>query len=160
MQTKPTICSALNRVLRHELTQINQHFLHARMMKNWGYAALNEAFYHQSIRAMKQADAIIERIFFLEGLPNLQDLGKLMIGETPEEALRCDYQTTLLQREAEVKAIAFLETEEDYVSRQLLMEQLKHTESYIDFLEEQLLQLDAMGKENYLQAVAGTQTDN
>lgn len=160
MQTKPTICSALNRVLRHELTQINQHFLHARMMKNWGYAALNEAFYHQSIRAMKQADAIIERIFFLEGLPNLQDLGKLMIGETPEEALRCDYQTTLLQREAEVKAIAFLETEEDYVSRQLLMGQLKHTESYIDFLEEQLLQLDAMGKENYLQAVAGTQTDN
>ena len=155
MKTQPDILSKLNGLLRHELTVINQYFLHARMVKNWGYGELGEAFYKQSIRAMKNADKLIERIFLLEGLPNLQDLGKLLIGETVPEAVDCDLRAAQAQRAAQQDAIAFLESREDFVSRALVESLLMHNEDYIDWLEEQQNLIANLGLANYLQSAAG-----
>lgn len=156
MKTEEHINEALNTVLRHELTLINQYFLHARMLKNWGYEAVGKSMYKQSITAMKNADELVQRIFFLEGLPNLQDLGKLLLGENVQEAISCDLKATLAQREAQIAAIELLSKSQDYVSRKLLREQLKTTEAYIDWLDEQQGQIEDLGLANYLQsAVAG-----
>lgn len=161
MKTKPEINARLNALLRHELTVINQYFLHARMLKNWGYGELGEVFYKQSIRAMKNADKLIARIFLLEGLPNLQDLGKLYIGENVPEAVACDLRAASAQRSAQQEAVAFLEKEEDFVSRALVEALLEDNEDYIDWLEEQQNLLENLGLANYLQsAVAHGEHDH
>lgn len=152
MKTDPKINQALNRVLKNELTAINQYFLHARMQKNWGLDALNEHSYKASIRAMKNADKLIERILFLEGLPNLQDLGKLLIGEDTEEMLKGDYQMETEQRQDMLNTIALLETEKDYVSRDLLEELLEEKEEQIDWIETQQSLISDIGLANYLQS--------
>ena len=157
MQGDRTVIRELNKNLGLLLVTINQYFLHARILKNWGVEELSEHFYKQSIREMKSADALIERILMLEGLPNLQELGKLLIGETPEEIIRCDLAKEQEKHAALVEAIAVCEAQQDYVSRQLLEKQKDENEERIDWLETQLEQIEAMGLENYLQL--GAQED-
>lgn len=152
MKTDPKINQALNKLLKNELTAINQYFLHARMCRNWGLEALNEHAYKASIRAMKNADKLIERILFLEGLPNLQDLGKLLIGEDSEEMLKGDYQMETEQRQDMLDTIALLENEQDYVSRDLLEELLEEKEEQIDWIETQQSLIRDIGLPNYLQS--------
>lgn len=152
MQGQTAILTALNEVLTTELTSINQYFLHARMYKNWGLSALNDKCYKKSIKDMKQADAIIERILFLEGLPNLQRLGALSIGEETQEMLACDSKFQLSQIPQLKDAIALCEQEKDYVTRQLLVDILDYEEEHLDWLETQDYQIAQMGIEKYLQA--------
>jgi len=152
MQGKTQVLSYLNQVLTIELTSINQYFLHARMFKNWGLDELNEKEYKKSIKDMKQADDLIERILFLEGLPNLQHLEKLRIGEEAEEMLQCDLVLEMEQLTLLREAIAFCETEADFVSRELLEDILAYEEEYVDWIETQQELIRNIGIENYLQS--------
>ena len=152
MKGSKKVIGALNKVLTTELTSINQYFLHARMYRNWGLEELNEVCYEKSIKDMKQADKIIERILFLEGLPNLQDLGKLYIGEHTEEMLKLDMRFELEQIPLIKETIALCEEEQDYVSREMLEDILDDEEDYVDWLESQEYLITNAGIQNYIQS--------
>lgn len=152
MQGENQVLSYLNQVLTIELTSINQYFLHARMFKNWGLDKLDSKEYKKSIKDMKQADDLIERILFLEGLPNLQNLEKLLIGEDPEEMLQCDLTMQMEQLALLREAIAYCETQADFVSRELLEDILTYEEEHVDWIETQQELIRNIGIENYLQS--------
>ncbi len=152
MKGHPKVVSQLNKVLTCELTAINQYFLHARMFKNWGLEGLNHKAYKKSIQDMKHADKLIERVLFLEGLPNLQQLDKLRIGEHSEEMLACDKQMLEEQLTVLRDAIALCETERDYVSRDILEDRREDEEEHLDWLEAQFELISLTGLANYLQS--------
>jgi bacterioferritin len=142
----------LNKALYNELVAINQYFLHAKMLKNWGFKELAEHEHHESIDEMKHADRLIDRILFLEGLPNLQSLGKLFVGETPKEIFECDLKLELIAIPDLKAAVAHSETVADYVSRDLFAAILSSEEEHVDWLETQLGLMERLGEQNYLQA--------
>ena len=150
------VIAHLNKILFNELTAINQYVLHARMLKNWGLERLGEHEYHESIDEMKHADRLIERILFLVGLPNLQNLGKLLIGESPKEALECDLKLEYAAVPDLKAAIAYCEQAGDYVSRELFEDILESEEEHIDWIETQLDLIARLGLERYLQTKVGS----
>ncbi len=152
MQSSKKVIEVLNDTLTTELTSINRYFLHARMYRNWGFERLNEVAYKKSIKDMKQADDLIERILLLEGLPNLQKLNPLHIGENTEEMLKLDLKFQHQQITELKDAIVICENEKDFVSRGLLTDILEYEEGIVDWLETQQYQIDEMGLPNYLQA--------
>jgi bacterioferritin len=152
MKIDAKVIDYLNKALENELTAINQYFLHARMYKNWGFDKLNQKEYHESIDEMKHADQLIERILFLEGLPNVQNIGRILIGEHPLEMLQCDLKLELIAVPLLREAINYCETVRDFVSRDLLHAILESEEEHIDWLETQLGLIDTIGLQNYLQS--------
>ncbi|HUP08939.1 MAG TPA: bacterioferritin [Caldimonas sp.] len=155
MKSDPKVIEWLNAQLRNELTATNQYFLHYRLFKHWGFDRLAKVEYEESIGEMKHADRLLERILVLEGLPNLQDLGKLLVGETVPEALDCDLQSETGAQATLKDAIAHCESVRDYVSRELLEDILDDTEEHIDWLETQRDLIGKVGLENYLQSQMG-----
>lgn len=152
MQGHAQVIVHLNQVLLNELTAINQYFLHARMLKHWGVEKFGKHDYDESIRAMKDADKLIERILFLEGIPNLQQLGKLYIGETVQEILECDLKMDKKAHPDLVAAIAYCEQVQDYVSRDLLTHLLEDAEEQLDWIGTQLDLVEKVGIQNYIQS--------
>ena len=156
MKGDPRVIEHLNKVLGNELVAINQYFLHARMYKDWGLKELGEHEYHESIDEMKHADLLIERILFLEGRPNMQGMGKLLIGENTPEMLECDLQLEHLAHKDLRDAVEYCESIADYVSRQLFVDIMESEEEHIDWLETQLGLIDKLGLQNYLQTATQT----
>ena len=156
MRGDPKVIEFLNKVLYNELTAINQYFLHFRMYKNWGFDELAKHEYEESIDEMKHADRLIERILFLDGLPNLQMLGKIMIGENPREAIVCDLKLENMALPDLRAGITYCEQIGDYVTRQLFGDILKSEEEHIDWLETQLALMDRLGDTPYLQTKIGS----
>lgn len=152
MKGDPQVIKHLNIALGNELVAINQYFLHARMYKDWGLKELADKEYHESIDEMKHADQLVERILFLEGIPNLQDLGKLLIGENVEEMLKCDLKLELKAIPDLKAGISYCESVQDYVSRDLLKHILESEEEHVDWLETQLGLIDRVGIQNYQQS--------
>jgi bacterioferritin len=159
MQGDREIIRTLNKVLTNELTAVNQYFLHARMYENWGFYRLGKITYDESIGEMKHADKLIKRILFLDGLPNLQDLHKLAIGESVVEGLTADLALETGGRVTLVEGVRQCEAAGDFVSRQVLREILTDTEEHIDFLETQLSLVRSLGEQNYLQSAMGELED-
>ena len=155
MQGDPQVIAHLQAQLKNELTAINQYFVHYRMFKHWGFARIAKKEYEESIGEMKHADRLMDRILMLDGLPNLQDLGKLAVGETVLEALNADLALELAGRTTLVEGVAQCEAAADYVSREVLVDILTDTEEHIDFLETQLGLARSLGEQNYLQSAAG-----
>ena len=155
MQGDRDIIRLLNTVLTNELTAVNQYFLHARMLQNWGLERLGKVVYEESIEEMKHADKLIKRVLFLDGLPNLQELHKLTIGENISEMLRADLALEMNGRVTLVAGVAQCEAARDFVSREVLVDILQDTEEHIDFLETQVALLGSLGEANYLQSAMG-----
>lgn len=151
MKGDKTIIKFLNEALKKELTAINQYFLHSRMLEDWGMTKLAKHEYNESIEEMQHADELIKRILFLEGLPNLQDLGKLYIGQNVKEIMECDLKLEIAGHKHYAQAVAAAENANDYISRDLFAKILGEEEGHIDYLETQLQLIESMGIENYIQ---------
>jgi len=160
MKGDPKVIEYLNLALKLELTTVNQYFLHARMFKNWGLERIAAIEYAESIDEMKHADQLIERILFLDGLPNVQDMDKVLIGEHVKECLELDLQAEHRAHPLYIEAIAYCESVKDYVSREILVRILESEEEHIDFLETQLGLIKAIGEERYMQSQMPVKTES